>query len=352
MSFLAIKNVKIVGMSAGVPLHVYGNELGDTFVKTEDIALFENSTGVKEKRLDPNLTTSDLSVPAVERLLQDMRWEKQSIGALFFVSQTADYILPATACILQDRLGLSKECYAMDISLGCSGWVYGLSSAAALVSAGNGNSFKRALLIAGDAKGRVPQSDPLLGCASTVTALEFDEGAGDMYFHFGTDGSGYEAIMIPDGGARNGISSSSFETYEYDGRLYNRLQSRMSGIDVFSFAISTAPQSVRTLVEHFDIGLYDFDYYVFHQANKTINSHIVRKLKIDSEKVPSSIEHFGNTSSASIPLTIVTQLKGQVENTHRKFLCCGFGVGLSWGSVAFETEDLVIPDLVELGESE
>lgn len=348
MSFLAIKNVKVVGMSAGVPLHAYGNESGDTIVKAEDIALFENSTGVKERRLDQNLTTSDLSVPAVERLLQDLRWDKQSIDALFFVSQTADYILPATACILQDRLGLSKECYAMDISLCCSGWVYGLSSAAALVSAGNGISFKRALIIAGDAAGRLFQTDPLFGSASTVTALEFKENASDMLFHFGTDGSGYETIIIPDGGARNGISSSSFETYEYDGRLYYRFQSRMNGIDVFSFAISTAPKSIRALAEHFNLGLYDFDYYVFHQANKTINSHIVRKLKIDSEKVPSSIEHFGNTFSASIPLTIVTQLKGQVESVHRKFLCCGFGAGLSWGSVAFETDNLIISDLVEV----
>lgn len=352
MSFLAIDKVRIAGMSAGVPKEVYGNDSHDFFAKNEDIVLFENSTGIKQRRIGSNLTTSDLGFFAAERLLEDLGWERKSIDALFFVSQTADYILPATSCILQDRLGLSKECFAMDIGLGCSGWVYGLSTAAAIVSSGKGKNIKRALVLAGDAKARVFQSEPLFGDACTVTALMFDEKAKNLYFHFGTDGSGFDAVIIPDGGCRNGISLQSFDDYQYEGRTYNSFQLRMNGIDVFSFAISTAPCSMKTLSNYFNLDLFDFDYYVLHQANKAINSNIVRKLKVDLKKVPSSIELFGNTSSASIPLTIVTQLKGQVERAHRKFLCCGFGVGLSWGSVAFETDDLVISDLVEVNEPE
>lgn len=338
MAFLEIENVRIAGISACVPLRsVLSND--------ED---FTKSTGVIERRYDDRYTVLDLGLKAVQSLLKDLKWDKGSIGAIFLVTQTPDYLLPATACILQDKLGLPIHCLAMDISLGCSGWVYGLCTLASLVSSGNGQ-IGRALLIAGEGKGRVKDENLLFGSCCTATAVEFSDNVSTLKFHLGTDGSGYEALIIPDGGAKNGFSPNSFDSYEYEGRQYNRLQLRMNGIDVFSFAISTAPSSMKALAEHFNLELYDFDYYVFHQANKTINSSIVRKLKVDSRKVPSSIEHFGNTSSASIPLTIVTQLKEQVKEVHRKFLCCGFGVGLSWGSVAFETDNLVISDLVEIG---
>ena len=122
----------------------------------------------------------------------------------------------------------------------------------------------------------------------------------------------------------------------------------MNGMDVFSFAISTAPKSIKRLADHFSLDYFDYDYYVFHQANKKLNDTIVKKLKLDPDKVPYSLGRFGNTSSASIPMTIVSELKGKVENKPTKFLCCGFGVGLSWGSVAFETTKLIISDIVEL----
>ena len=277
-------------------------------------------------------------------MISDLKWDKSEIDALIFVSQYADYIVPATACILQNRLHLSTECYAMDIPLGCSGWVYGLSSAVALLQNGH---IRKALLLCGDAKRRVPFNDPLFGHAGTATALEYREGAAGFRFHFGTDGSGYDAIMIPDGGARNQITPESFKEEVIDGRRYNRLQTRMKGMDVFAFGISTAPKSVKKLAEHFGFDYQTADYYVFHQANMKMNNLIAKKLKLDEEKVPSCMYRFGNTSSASIPLTIVTQLKGKIEERPTKFICCGFGVGLSWGTVAFATDHIVISDLVE-----
>ena len=130
----------------------------------------------------------------------------------------------------------------------------------------------------------------------------------------------------------------------------HRLQSHMKGMDVFSFGITTAPKSIKKLAEHFGFDYLDTDYYVFHQANMKMNNLIVKKLKLDSEKVPSCMRLFGNTSSASIPLTIVTQLKGKFEDDVTRFICCGFGVGLSWGTVAFETNHIVIPELVEVAD--
>ena len=346
MAFLEFKNVRIVGVSAGVPKHKVCNLDMKDISSDYDSAAFVETTGVLERRLDEALTTSDLCVAAADKLLSDLGWDKSEVGGVIFVSQTTDYYLPATACIVQDRLGLSKECYAEDVVLGCSGWVYGLSSLVALMANGG---IRKALLLAGDARRHVESNDPLFGFAGTATALEYEEGADGFKFHFGTDGSGFDAIIIPDGGSRNQVTENSFKDEVIDGKHYNRMQTRMKGMDVFSFGISTAPKSVKKLAEHFGFDYLDADYFVFHQANMKMNNMIAKKLKLPAEKVPSCMYHFGNTSSASIPLTIVTQLKGKCEDK-TKFVCCGFGVGLSWGTVAFETDNIILSDLVEVGE--
>ena len=194
--------------------------------------------------------------------------------------------------------------------------------------------------------------DPLFGDAGTATAIEFAEGEKGFCFHFGTDGSGYDAIIIPDGGSRNQVSPKSFEFEEHDGKMKHRLQTLMNGMDVFSFGITTAPKSVKKLGEHFGFDYQDCDYYIFHQANMKMNKQIVKKLKLAPEKVPSCMHKFGNTSSASIPLTIASQLRGKLEDKPTKFICCGFGVGLSWGTVAFETKNIVIPEIVNVKNDE
>lgn len=353
MAFLQFKNVCIAGIAAGVPdtiasnLHPTKDDVVSNDYAPEE---FVKSTGVLERHVSFKLTTSDLCYAAANRLISDLGWDKNEIEGIIFVSQSPDYLLPATSCILQDRLGLSKDCYTMDISLGCSGWVYGLSCVASLL--GNG-TIKKALLLCGDAKKRYDgPRDPLFGCVGTVTALEYDETAADINFHFGTDGSGFDAIITPDGGSRNQISSRSFEMEEFEGKMMHRMQTRMKGMDVFSFGITTAPKSVKKLGEHFGFNYLDADYFVFHQANMKMNDMIAKKLKLPKEKVPSSMYHFGNTNGGSIPMTIVAELKGKVENKPTSFICCGFGVGLSWGTVAFKTNNLVISDLVEVSDEE
>jgi len=344
MAFIEVRNVSIKGISAGVPRRVIDNlkEFND-YSQEYDAAAFVESTGVKERRID-NLTTSDLCVPAAEQLIADLGWDKKEIDAVVFVSQMHDYILPATACIIQERLGLSKECYAMDIALGCSGWVYGLSVVSSLLQSG---SIKKALLLAGEGRRRVQYDEPLFGYAGTATALVYEEGAEGLKFHFGTDGSSYDAIIIPDGGCRNQFTAKSLEMEDFNGRKINRLYSRMKGMDVFAFGISTVPKSFKQLAEHFGFDYHDADYYVLHQANMKMNNMIAKKLKLEPEKIPTCLEYYGNTSSASIPLDIVTQLVDNVDG-QRKFICCGFGVGLSWGTVAFQTNDLLLSKLVEV----
>lgn len=344
MAFLEIKNIRIVGMSAGVPKKVVSNLDIDNISKDYDASAFVEVTGVKERRVD-ELTLSDLSVPAANQLLLDLNWSKNEIDGIVVVTQHGDYIVPATSCIIQDLLGLSKECFAMDISLGCSGWVYGLSCIAAMMSNG---MIKKCLLISGDARRRVEFDDPLFGYAATVTALEYKENEEGFKFHLGTDGSGYDAIIIPDGGARNQISDSSFISKEVDGRYYTPLQSRMKGMDVFSFGITTAPKSVKKIAEHFGFDYLSYDYLVLHQANMKMNNMIAKKLKFNEDRVPSSMWNFGNTSSASIPLTIVTQLQEACSQHIVKLICCGFGVGLSWGTVALKLDHIAVSGLVEV----
>lgn len=346
MALIRISKVAVRGMSACVPSQIVS--VANTSKSEEyDAADFSAKTGVKQAHLSNDFTAADLCFAAAQRLIDDLGWEKQDIDGLLFCSQHPDYILPATSCILQDRLGLSRECFAMDISLGCSGWVYSLSTAASLLSNGG---LKKILLLAGDAKKRVPcEFDPLFGFAGTVTALEYTGIPEDILdFHFGTDGSGFDAIIIPDGGARNQMSPASFDKELIDGQYYHRLQTRMKGMDVFAFGISTAPKSIRKLLEFSQTTVDDYDFVVLHQANMLMNEKIRKKLGIPEEKMPYSLPDFGNTSMASIPLTIVTQLREKCEKRTTRFLCCGFGVGLSWGSVAFTTKDLRISELIEL----
>ena len=321
MAYLKVENVRITGISAGVPKHAEGSVSTTDKYGAED---FVQTTGIKEKRYDERLTTSDLGLPAAEKLIADLGWDKKEIGALVFVSQTPDYILPATACILQAKLGLERSCMAMDINLGCSGWVYGLSVLSSLMQTGN---IKKAILLAGDARKQAKEElDQLFGYACTATALEYSKEAKPFYFDLGTDGTGYDAIIRPGGG----------------------IQTRMKGMDVFAFGITTAPKSIKKLTANYEMDYTSFDYVILHQANYKMTETIRKKLKLDAEKMPYSMLHFGNTSSASIPLTIVTQLKGKIEDKPTKIIGCAFGVGLSWGTVAFETEHLLISELVEV----
>lgn len=344
MAFLKVENVAIVGMSAGVP-----KQIMPTISTTDKYGAdaFAETTGVIEKRYSNDFTTSDLGQAAAEQLICDLGWDKSEIGALIFVSQTADYILPATSCILQDKLELTKDCYSLDISLGCSGWVYGLSVLASLMQTG---MIRKGLLIAGDARKQCfEEADQLFGFAGTATAVEYKEGAEGFKFNFGTDGSGYDAIIKPVGGCRNQVTAKDLEPVMCeDGRMRHGFQTVMKGMDVFAFGITTAPKCIKKLVSEYNLDVDDIKYYVFHQANRKMNETIRKKLKLAEEQVPYSMTHFGNTSSASIPITIVTQLSEQLKNKSTELIGCGFGVGLSWGGVHFKLVNPIISELVEL----
>lgn len=351
MAFFEVNNVKIVGMSAAVPQQEVLTSENDSFKDKEAAELFVKQTGVESRRISYTLTALDLEYEAAEKLINDLGWDRKEIGAIVVVTMFPDYILPNNACILQDRLGLSKECFAQDISLGCSGWPYGLSVISSLLSKGD---IKKALLLTGESKVifSFPMDDigKMFAHGASATALEYDPKALCLKFSFGTDGSGYKTIIVPKSGMREMVYSSEPPKGKTDATEKYSVETRMNKMDLYAFCMSMVPRAIREHCNYFHTNYNDSDYIVFHQANKSINFRIAKKLNIELDRFPSSIQNFGNLYASSIPVTIVTQLKHKVENDKKDFFCAGYGVGLSWGIVQFSTEGLFLSDLVEVSE--
>jgi 3-oxoacyl-[acyl-carrier-protein] synthase-3 len=254
---------------------------------------FLSTTGIQARRkASLEVTTSDLCYAAAEKLIEELKWDKSEIDALVFVTQTPDYILPATSPILQSKLGLSKDCYTLDISLGCSGWVYALSAIAALMQNG---TIRKGLLLAGDTilKMCSPEDKstyPLFGDAGTATALVYDPSSAGLKFNLNSDGAGYETIIIRDGGYRNQPTTESFVQQSHgEGIERSNMNLELDGMNVFSFGISKAPKSVKGLIEKFGIDKESVDLFTFHQANMFMNESI--RKKIEDRKRESPILH-------------------------------------------------------------
>lgn len=352
MAFLSIPNVKIVGVAAAVPKQVKDIPNLEFFAPGEAEKVM-TLTGVRQARMCPEgMTCSDLSYAAGVNLIDELGWDKSEIDAIVYVPLSRDYFLcPSTASILQDRLGLSKECYAIDVPLACSGYVYGLSVLGSLIATGG---IKKALLFVGETTSFTQspldkQLFPLHGDGSTATALVYDEKDVGFKIHTGTDGSRKDAIIAPEGGARNPYNEDSLKMKEIEpGVTRNRTHSIIDGMGVFNFSMTVPPKSIKALEDYFEIDQESVDYFLIHQANKYLIDKIVRKIKADPAKVPYSLQMYGNISSGTIPLTMVTQIREQLQNEHLTLLGCGFGSGLSWGSILFETNKIVVPELSEI----
>jgi len=273
-----------------------------------------------------------------------------ALEILIFVSQSRDYPIPSTSCILQDRLKLSKKCLTLDINLGCSGYVYGLSVIASMMQC---SGIKKGLLLVGDISTkhvsyRDKSAFPLFGDAGTATLIESSDDKAKIGFNLQTDGSGYDAIIIPEGGMRNHISLKSFEYKKISPGIYrHKIHLVLDGIKVFNFALSEVIPTINELLTSEKLTIEKIDYFILHQANLLINESLRKKLKLPKEKTPITIDKFGNTSCASIPLTIVSELNKQVRKEKLKFLLSGFGIGLSWGAVCIDLDSIICPELIE-----
>lgn len=355
MAIQHINNVLISGIAACVPKRGEENRDSALFSSSEDYARFVSSVGIERRRIatPPYLVGSDLAKAAADKLIDELGWERQEIQLLIYVSQSQDYKMPATAGILQDRLNLPKSCMAFDVSLGCSGWVYGMGIAAGLMQTG---CIKKGILLAGNddiscGNDTDKSHAPLFGAAFSATALEHNPNAPEMVIETGVDGSQYKAIITKDGGSRYPFCEESLKLKtDSNGNIYRDCGTTMDGAAVFVFAITQAPASVRSMLKITGSHIEDVDYFVFHQANKLINEKIIKKLRIPEWKAPSSLRDFGNNSSASIPMAIVTQIADQLRRQDRRIIACGFGAGLSWATLSAQLLSPVIPSLIELDE--
>lgn len=334
-----------------VSLAEEAEELG---IAAGQLGRLKATIGLDRRRVVPEgMTALDLAEAAGKRVLERSGLGKDDVDAILMVTQTPDYQQPGNAVLLQDRFGLGTGTAALDVNLGCSGFVYGLWTAASQLKAGG---LRRVLLLVGDTVSQlVGRRDralrPLFGDAASACLLEADAEAEEWVFELRSDGSGYQSLWQPGGGAREPYSAETATLRTVgEGVERSRCHLHMDGAEIFNFSLKVELPAIREVLAARGWAAEDVDGYVFHQANRYILGNIRRRLQLPVEKVPDgTVEKYGNQSGASIPATL-TDHYGQAlcERRHRMVLS-GFGVGLSWASCALELGPLEANELVELG---
>jgi 3-oxoacyl-[acyl-carrier-protein] synthase-3 len=341
MPTFALTGVRLAGIATAVPAS--RDEVRQTAtVSVADLAKITASTGVKARHVAPDgVCSSDLCLAAAERILERLGWDRSSVDLLIFITQTPDYLLPATACSLHGRLGLAKSCAAFDVNLGCSGYVYGLSLAAAHVRTG---AARRVLLLVGDTISKVISEDDrsvafLFGDAGSATALESSTDVASMHFVTGSDGSGAGHLQIQAGMFRERSSEQTRAVRARNaGTARNDEQLHMNGPEIFNFTIREVPAMISTVMQAAGWSAGQVDGFVLHQANRFMLEYLIKRMKLPPEKVVMALEDYGNTSSASIPLAICARMRERVMDTPARLVLAGFGVGFSWASAALELD--------------
>jgi 3-oxoacyl-[acyl-carrier-protein] synthase III len=296
-----------------------------------------SGAGIRNRRVAPaGVCGSDLAFNAAMRLFDKYKIDPQSIDLLIFCTQSPDYWMPTTACILHERLKLKTQCAAFDINLGCSQYVYALSVAHSMLTSGVAN---RALVLTGDTMSHtVHPKDravvPLMGDAGSATLLgEASGDAGFLGFELGTDGSGHKYLMIPAGGARQPFTAdTAIESIDAEGNVRTPQNLYMNGVAIFHFAISTVPRTIHALLNKLSMAMEDIDLFLFHQANKYMIEYLLKKMKIPPARTHIYLEDVGNTSGSTIPLLLADAWREGKLAAGAKILAIGFGVGLSWAA--------------------
>lgn len=354
MALLSYKGVGITAMAAAVPHRVVNNYEYTEFFPKDQVKEVVDKVGVFERRFaDEKTCSSDLCYAAAEKLFTDNQVNREEIDLLVFISQTPDYRMPATSITLQHRLGLTNSCIAFDINLGCSAFMYGLSVVYGMMQT---QGIRKALVLDGETRSKVysprdRRSAFIFGDAGVAALVERDSKFAESHFSLNSDGSRAELIMIPAGGYRKMSSAETVVERVVDeyGNMRSEEQGYMNGADVFNFVIREIPRDIKKTLAYAGMTADSFDYIVFHQANNFINSFIAKKMKLDTSRIPSTIAKYGNTSSVSVPLTIVSELKGKL-NGNKTLLLSAFGVGMTWATGIVPFVDCQISDIVQVKE--
>lgn len=335
MANLSFDSYRIAAIATSVPSQIrstndfkekYGQEVVDKIIK---------NVGVAQGHLtDQNTTTSDLCEHAANTIFTELGIPRDSVDILLFVSQTPDYIAPSTACVLQARLGLSIECMAYDINLACSGFVYGITAALSYLS---NPCINRVLVLCGDtvSKHCSPEDRGLAmlsyDAGSAILIDKNKDSTDKAFFKLQTIGAGYRNLIVPYGGYRHRIGSAERIMREAD-VVRNDYDGYMNGSEVFRFSITEVPKLVKSFKSEFNINYDDIDRHILHQANLFIMRNIAKRTGVSADKMPISLDRYGNTGAATIPLTISDfYARNEDVNVSERISVCGFGIGLSLG---------------------
>ncbi|MBL9019502.1 MAG: ketoacyl-ACP synthase III [Myxococcales bacterium] len=352
MATVRVENVAVRGIVSAVPDREKTWEQDAEQFGVEEMQRVIKNLGVTRRCVAEHLSTADLCQASAENLIAKLGWDKASIDVLILVTQTPDYPSPATACLVQNRMGLPTSVIAFDINLGCSGYTYGLMVAASMLA---GGKLKRAILLAGDTIGRCASpfdraTVPLFGDGGSATALEVSPNAAPIVFEGGTDGAGGIHLHTVAGGAKHPTRPSDHDlTLRRDGVMRSNLHTYMNGAEVLTFAIQSVPAMVNSVVKAAGWSEPEIDGYLFHQASRFMLRNIGRLLRLppNSPKLVMALEGYGNTSSASIPVAMNDQLEG-LNDAPKRLVLAGFGIGWSWCAAAVQLGPLYLPPVLRV----
>ncbi len=315
------------------------SELCERFGKLQ-MGKVAESSGIFERRIaDAKTCASDLAFEAAELLFKNSKKDRAKVDLLIFATQTPDYLLPTTACILQKRLGLSKNIAAFDINLGCTQFTYALAQAHALIKSG---LAKKALVLSADTitktinpKDRSAAS--IFGDAAVAALVENSASGGFQDFVFGTDGGGYKDLILPTSGFRNPPEPADFiESSDADGNIRSNANLYVNGIKVFSFAYKVLYNSVSELLKKNSLGVEDIDMFIFHQAGEKIIKSASERLGIPNSKIHFKLHDIGNCGGASVGIALADAYMNNRIKPDMKIVLSSFGVGLSWCGILMD----------------
>ncbi len=342
-----LDGIKISHIAAGLPKKVINISDYERYFDPKAMKRIIKSTGVESVHVsEKGMCSSDYVVEIAKRLMKITNLSGKDFDGIVFISQTPDYVAPATSTIIQDRLGLPQTSVAFDINQGCNGYIYGIYQASLLVSSG---SCKRVIVCVGDTKlSMVHEQDRtnrmLLGEGFAVTIVE--QGNQELYFNINCDGSGYNYIIMEAGGYRKPKSKETAKPiFDAKGNPRWLEYLHMEGMEIMNFVLTKVPILINETLKDIDCKKDDIGVFVMHQPNQLILQFLMDRLEIESDKMPIVMKYVGNTSSASIPITLSTKhLEFEGRNALNKVILCAFGIGLSWGAIALDLSSTVIHD--------
>jgi 3-oxoacyl-[acyl-carrier-protein] synthase-3 len=350
MAFFEYKNIKVAGVACAVPRNEVKSESYKPVFGDEEVDKFMAMTGVRaSRRTQEHQTCSDLGYRAAKELLAHKGIKPEEIGVLIFSSHSPDYRRPSTAFVLQYRLGIPEEAVCYDISLGCSSLVVGMQTMASIL---NTSDMKYGLLFVGDTAGKSVNGNDrssamLFGEAGAVMLLEkTDDPADQVKALIRSDGTGFKYMIIPGGGYRN-LHASEEPQMCADGNERSLMNSFIQGTSVFTFTIFDVPRLVKDFWAKTGTAPQDYDCYAFHQANLYILKQIAKKAKIPFDKMPITLDRYGNTSGASAIVSLCDVYGSNAEDKVIKVMACGFGIGISLGATSFEINTADILPIME-----